>query len=53
MIGSEGRTRTYDQAVNSRPLYQLSYLGMGGGDYRRIARCQATEIAKLNVRVEA
>ena len=26
--GSRGRTRTYDQAVNSRPLYQLSYSGM-------------------------
>src|SRR5947209_10099167 len=26
--GSGGRTRTYDQAVNSRPLYQLSYAGM-------------------------
>ena len=25
--GSGGRTRTYDQAVNSRPLYQLSYAG--------------------------
>jgi hypothetical protein len=26
--GSGGRTRTYDQAVNSRPLYQLSYAGI-------------------------
>ena len=26
--GSGGRTRTYDQAVNSRPLYRLSYAGM-------------------------
>ncbi len=26
--GSSGRTRTYDLAVNSRPLYQLSYRGM-------------------------
>ncbi len=25
--GSGGRTRTYDQAVNSRPLYRLSYAG--------------------------
>ena len=25
--GSGGRTRTCDQAVNSRPLYQLSYAG--------------------------
>ena len=27
MIGSGGRTRTYDMAVNSRPLYRLSYAG--------------------------
>tara|TARA_B100000809_G_C14758922_1_gene395045 strand:+ start:23 stop:334 length:312 start_codon:yes stop_codon:yes gene_type:complete len=26
-IGSRGRTRTSDQSVNSRPLYQLSYSG--------------------------
>jgi hypothetical protein len=26
--GSGGRTRTYDPAVNSRLLYQLSYAGM-------------------------
>ena len=26
-IGSPGRTRTSDQAVNSRSLYQLSYRG--------------------------
>jgi hypothetical protein len=26
--GSPGRTRTYDPAVNSRLLYQLSYRGM-------------------------
>ncbi len=26
---SSGRTRTYDPAVNSRLLYQLSYRGMG------------------------
>ncbi len=25
--GSPGRTRTYNLAVNSRPLYQLSYRG--------------------------
>ncbi len=25
--GSQSRTRTYDRAVNSRLLYQLSYLG--------------------------
>ncbi len=29
--GSGGRTRTYDQAVNSRPLYQLSYAGTHAG----------------------
>ena len=28
-IGSPGRTRTSDQAVNSRSLYQLSYRGSG------------------------
>ena len=27
-FSSSGRTRTYDLAVNSRPLYQLSYRGM-------------------------
>ncbi len=27
MSGSGGRTRTYDMAVNSRPLYRLSYAG--------------------------
>lgn len=26
-LGSRGRTRTYDQTVNSRPLYRLSYSG--------------------------
>ncbi len=26
-IGSPGKTRTCDQSVNSRPLYQLSYRG--------------------------
>jgi hypothetical protein len=26
--GSPGRTRTYNQPVNSRPLCQLSYRGM-------------------------
>ena len=25
--GSGGRTRTYDQVINSHPLYQLSYAG--------------------------
>jgi hypothetical protein len=28
-FGSPGRTRTSDQAVNSRSLYQLSYRGSG------------------------
>ena len=28
--GSPGRTRTYDKAVNSRLLYQLSYRGSVG-----------------------
>ena len=27
-VGSPGRTRTYNLAVNSRPLYRLSYRGM-------------------------
>ena len=27
-LSSPGRTRTYDPAVNSRLLYQLSYRGM-------------------------
>ncbi len=31
--GSPGRTRTYDQAVNSRPLYQLSYRGIEPCNY--------------------
>ena len=29
---SSGRTRTYDPAVNSRLLCQLSYAGMRGED---------------------
>ena len=29
MSGSPGRTRTSDQLINSQPLYQLSYRGMG------------------------
>ncbi len=33
--GSGSRTRTCDQSVNSRPLYQLSYPGMGGGEVSR------------------
>jgi hypothetical protein len=36
--GSGGRTRTYDQAVNSRPLYQLSYAGAKGRAERDRAR---------------
>jgi hypothetical protein len=28
-VSSPGRTRTSDQLVNSQPLYQLSYRGMG------------------------
>ena len=32
-IGSRSRTRTYDKAVNSRLLYQLSYPGSAGGPY--------------------
>ena len=33
--GSPGRTRTSDQSVNSRPLYQLSYRGtfLNGGEF--------------------
>ena len=33
--GSPGRTRTSDQSVNSRPLYQLSYRGtlLNGGAF--------------------
>ena len=34
--GSPGRTRTYDMAVNSRPLYQLSYRGRFGYFTRRL-----------------
>ena len=30
---SPGRTRTYDPAVNSRLLYQLSYRGLVNGPY--------------------
>ena len=29
LIGSPGRTRTSDMLINSQPLYQLSYRGMG------------------------
>ena len=29
--GSRSRTRTYDRAINSRLLYQLSYQGPAGG----------------------
>ncbi len=32
MISSPGRTRTYDPAVNSRLLYQLSYRGVADTD---------------------
>lgn len=35
--GSGSRTRTYDQSVNSRPLYQLSYSGMGTGTLSAIS----------------
>ena len=28
-VGSPGRTRTSDMVVNSHPLYQLSYRGIG------------------------
>ena len=47
--GSGGRTRTYDKAVNSRLLYQLSYAGSDGGADRNrtgvhgfAGRCVAT-----------
>ena len=30
LIGSPSRTRTYDLAINSRVLYQLSYRGTRG-----------------------
>ena len=33
-VGSPGRTRTSDPAVNSRLLYQLSYRGSGQRDTR-------------------
>ncbi len=29
-IGSPGRARTADLVINSHPLYQLSYRGIGG-----------------------
>lgn len=32
-FSSPGRTRTYDKAINSRLLYQLSYRGMGSGEF--------------------
>ncbi len=36
--GSRSRTRTYDRAINSRLLYQLSYSGsLRGGVYSRVA----------------
>ncbi len=38
--GSSGRTRTYDQAINSRPLYQLSYAGIGAEAYLASHGCQ-------------
>src|SRR5690606_1616226 len=41
--GSESRTRTYDQAVNSRPLYQRSYLGMVGGGRLLMAAIGSSE----------
>lgn len=31
-LGAEGRTRTADTGIFSPVLYQLSYLGSGGGD---------------------
>lgn len=36
MSGSGGRTRTYDMAVNSRPLYRLSYAGAMSNRLRRL-----------------
>ena len=32
-FSSPGRTRTYDKAINSRLLYQLSYRGMVSGEF--------------------
>ena len=37
-IGSPSRTRTYDKAINSRLLYQLSYRGPRRGLYTRLWR---------------
>ena len=39
-LSSPGRTRTYDKAVNSRLLYQLSYRGM--------ARQSGVELLKIS-----
>ncbi len=36
--GSRSRTRTYDRAINSRLLYQLSYSGSPDGPYRPAGR---------------
>ena len=36
--GSRSRTRTYDKAVNSRLLYQLSYPGSAGRPYSEPGR---------------
>ena len=40
VFGSSGRTRTYDQLINSQLLYQLSYRG--------IAKGQLTFFSQLN-----
>ena len=38
VLGSAGRTRTCDQSVNSRPLYQLSYRGPRSKPSTRLAK---------------
>src|SRR5262245_19432037 len=51
--GSESWTRTSDQSVNSRPLYQLSYLGIEARESAvRVRGCQARP-ASLQARGES
>ncbi len=38
VFGSPSRTRTYDKAINSRLLYQLSYRGPRRGLYTRLTK---------------
>ena len=51
-IGSPSRTRTYDLAINSRVLYQLSYRGMSGA-YSKGRRGLPTPLARFVARSPA